>query len=321
MMLLALTMLLFAASAAIATPACESGEFQGYGIGKNSEEALGAAYSDLAKQISSSINVVETRSKSQSMQKGVENLSSEYASKIVIKANISNISDAKVLKTGKRSDGKTQTIVCMSRANAAKGFIERERLIADSLDLLSNVALGTEHPKRKNDAWHKSQMLWAESIKNRNLLETWGVQSAAPGMASEAYSKIRDNYKVYCQSQKVYWEDNAKNECSSASFSELSKRVKIEEAQCASGLKFKFSCAEKCKSSSYGTECSFEPSLAIESCSAESYSLLKAREPVTGQDMNSISRAKEKLMDNLSKAVFLNEWEKEIKEWMPLCVE
>jgi hypothetical protein len=305
-----------------AAPACASGEFQGSGIGKNSEEALSAAYSDLAKQISSSISVVETRSKSQSMQKGVEDLSSEYASKIVIKANLSNISDASILRTGKRSDGKTQTIVCMSRANAAKGFIERERLIADSLDLLSNVALGTEHPKRKNDAWHKSQMLWAESIKNRNLLENWGVQSAAPGMASEAYSKIRENYKAYCQSQKVYWEDNAKNECSNASFSLLSKKIKMEEAQCSKGLKFKFSCAEKCKSSSYGTECSFEPSLAIESCNAESYSLLRVKVPITGQDVNSnMSKAKERLIDNLQTADFFNEWEKEIKEWVPLCVE
>jgi hypothetical protein len=255
------------------------------------------------------------------MSKGVEDLSSEYASKIVIKANLSNISDASILKTGKRQDGKTQTMVCMSRANAAKGFIERERLIADSLDLLSNAALSTEHPKRKNDAWHKSQMLWAESIKNRSLLETWGVQSAVPGMASEAYSKIRENYKAYCQSQKVYWEDNAKNECSNASFSLLSKKIKMEESQCSKGLKFKFSCVEKCKSSSYGSECTFEPSLAIESCGAESYSLLRVKEPVTGQDMNNMGRAKEKLMDNLSKATFFNEWEKEIKEWVPLCVE
>jgi hypothetical protein len=321
MKLLVLTMFFCCIANIAAAPACGSGEFQGIGIGKNKEEALNAAYSDLAKQISSSINVVETRSKNQSMQKGVENLSSEYASKIVIKANLSNISDASILRAEKRSDGKTQTMVCMSKANAAKGFIERERLIADSLDLLSNAALSTEHPKRKNDVWRKSQMLWGESIKNQNLLETWGVQSAAPGVASEAYSKIRENYKAYCQIQKVYWEDNAKNECSNASFSELSKRIKIEESQCSKGLKFKFSCVEKCKASSYGTECSFEPSLAIESCSAESYSLLRLREPLTGQDMNSVSRAKEKLMDNLSKATFLNEWEKEIKEWIPLCAE
>jgi hypothetical protein len=300
---------------------CAGNEFRGFGIGGSRDDALKAAYSDLAKQVSSSINVVETRGKSQSMYKGEENISSEYDSKIVIKANLSNISDAYVLRIEQRLNGNIETVVCMSRANAAKGFIERERLIADSLDLLADAALNTEHPKRKNDAWRKSQMLWGESIKVLGLLESWGVMPATPGMASQAYSKIRDDYKNYCQSQKVYWEENAESECSSASFSELSRRIKIEKSQCLSGLKFKFSCGERCKASSYGIECFFEPSLAIESCNAEMYSLLRVKETISGTDMNSENRAKDKLVESLPRAVFFNEWEREIKEWMPLCAE
>jgi hypothetical protein len=300
---------------------CAGSEFRGFGIGGGREDALKAAYSDLAKQVSSSIQVVETRGKSQSVYKGMEDISSEYASKIVIKANLSNISDAYVLRMEQRLNGNMETVVCMSRANAAKGFIERERLIADSLDLLADAALSAEHPKRKNEAWRKSQMLWGEAIKVLGLLENWGVLPAAPGMASEAYSKIRDDYKNYCQSQKVYWEDSAEGECSSASFSELSRRVKIERSQCLSGLKFKFSCGERCKSSSYGIECFFEPSLAIESCNAELYSLLRVKETISGTDMYSENKAKEKLVEKLPSAVFFNEWEMEIKEWMPLCAE
>jgi hypothetical protein len=37
--------------------------------------------------------------------------------------------------------------------------------------------------------------------------------------------------------------------------------------------------------------------------------------------MNSENRAKDKLVESLPRAVFFNEWEMEIKEWMPLCVE
>jgi hypothetical protein len=300
---------------------CGGGEFRGFGIGNSKENALNAAYSDLAKQVSSSIKVTETHNKNQSVRKGAENISSEYASKIVIKANLSNLNDAYILRTEQRANEKTETVVCMSKAKAAKEYIEREHLITDSLDLLSNAALNTEHPKRKNDAWHKSQMLWGESIKIQNLLENWGIKPAMPSTASESYSKIRENYKDYCQGQKAHWEENAKGECYNASFSELSKRIKIEKSECAKGLKFKFSCAEKCKSSSFGIECSFEPSLAIESCKAEAYSLLMARESVMGSDMYSESRAKEKLVENLSKAAFFNEWEKEIKEWLPKCTE
>jgi hypothetical protein len=300
---------------------CGGNEFRGFGIGSSKDDALNAAYSDLAKQVSSSIKVIETRDKSQSMHKGVENISSEYASKIIIKASLSNLNDAYILRTEQRTNGNTETVVCMSKAKAAKEFIERERLISDSLDLLSNAALNTAHPKRKNDAWRKSQMLWGESIKIQSLLENWGIQPASPGMANEAYSKIRENYKAYCKSQKVYWEENAENECSNASFSELSKRVKIEKSGCSNGLKFKFSCSEKCKSSSFGIECSFEPSLAIESCNAESYSLLRTREPIMGSDMHSKSKALEKLIENLSRAAFFSEWEREIKEWVPQCAE
>jgi hypothetical protein len=297
---------------------CSNNEFRGFGVGNSKNEALNAAYSDLAKQISSSIKVTETLNRSQIVRNDVENLSSEYFSKIVIKANLSNVQDAKVLRTEQRANGNTETVVCMSRLNAAKEFFERGRLIADSLDLLSNVALNTEHPKRKNDAWRKSQMLWNESLKIKNLLESWGVLF---NPANETYSKIRDDYKSYCQSQKVYWEGNLEDQCSRVGFSELSKKIKIEKSECSKGLKLKFSCSEKCRSSSYGIECSFEPSLAIESCNAESYSLLRAKEPATGSDMHNKNRAMEKLVENLPRAAFFNEWEKEIKEWVPQCAE
>jgi len=179
--------------------------------------------------------------------------------------------------------------------------------------------LSTEHPKHKNNAWHKTQMLWREFVRLRGLLEGWGLKS--PYSADETYAKTKENYKNYCQGLKTFWRD-AGDECSDAIFAILSKKIKIEKSQCSEeGLNLGFNCIERCKSSAYGIECSYEPSLSIEACGGETYSLLKTQGPVVGTDMYTDAKAREKLLENLSTAVFLNEWEKEIKEWIPQCAD
>jgi hypothetical protein len=68
-------------------------------------------------------------------------------------------------------------------------------------------------------------------------------------------------------------------------------------------------------------ECSANPSLAVESCGGEKYSMLKAKEPVIGSDAYNKNMARENLIENLSKAAFFKEWEKEIMKWVPQCTE
>jgi hypothetical protein len=296
---------------------CGSGEFRGSGIGKSDDEALNIAKSDLARQINSSMKVSAKYRQSQQVSNGEENLSSEYESELVVEANLLNAHDARVIRIERRAS-ESGAVVCMAKADAAKGFIERQRLVADSLGLVSNTALSTEHPMHKNVAWHRTQMLWREFIRTKNLLEDWGIES--PYSADEIYSKTREDYKNYCQNMKVFWRDTG-DECSESVFAMLSKKIKIEKSECSGGLNLNFSCSEKCKSSSFGIECSFEPSLSIESCSGESYSLLKVKTPVVANDIHNTGKAKEKLLENLPKAVFFNEWEKEIKEWVPQCAD
>jgi hypothetical protein len=299
---------------------CDAGEFRGYGIGSSREEAQSAAYSDLAKQISSSIKIIESYDKSQSVYNGVENLSSEYASKTVLKANLSNINDARILQFKQTAREKIEVVACMSRTDATKGFLKQQQLILDSMEMASNFVLGIEHPKQKNEAWQKVQMLWNEFTGIQNLLEGWGVDTKHSEQANAYYSKAKGNYKTYCQNTKVHWEDT-ENECSSISFAKLSKGTKMEKSKCSYGLKLRFSCAEKCKSFSLGAECTFEPSLAIESCEGERYSLLRAKEPVTGYHEGNKNMAMENLIENFGKTVFFKEWEKEVRKWVPQCVD
>jgi len=298
-------------------PECQADEFRGFGVGTSDKEALVEAYSALARQINSSIYVTIERIVNQQVSNGKENLNSEYGSRTVIESVLPNAHTARI--AGSRYDGyKINVVVCMSKSDAAKGFIERQRLVTDSLEMVSSAMLGTEHPKHKNKAWRKAQMLWGEFMRNKNLLEDWGLKS--PYSADEIYYKTKENYKNYCQGLRVFWQD-AGNECSSAVFATLSKKIKIEKSQCSTGLNLRLNCLEKCLSSPYGVECSYEPSLAIESCGGESYSLLKAKAPMIGSDIYNEAKAREKLAESLTDAIFLDEWEKDVSEWVPQCVD
>ncbi|GBU24157.1 hypothetical protein R83H12_00785 [Fibrobacteria bacterium R8-3-H12] len=296
---------------------CQADEFRGFGVGENENTALSEARSALAGQISSSVNVTMERIVSQRMSNGKEYLNSGYESRTTIESFLPNAQDARIVRS-KRNGNKINIVVCMSRSDAAKGFLERQRLLADSLGLASGTELNTEHPKQKNEAWRKTQMLYNDFARIQNMLEGWGVKS--PYLADELYSKAREDYRNYCQGAKVFWQD-AGNECSNAVFAVLSKKIKIEKSKCSGGLNMKFNCLEKCKSYSYGIECSYEPSLSIESCGGQSYSLLKTQTPATSTDTYNEAKAREKLAESLTKAVFLNEWKKEIKEWMPQCTD
>jgi len=296
---------------------CSSDEFRGFGVGENESEALTEAHSALSRQISSSVNVTIERIVSQRISNGKENLNSGYESKTVIESSLPNAHDARIVRN-KRNGNKISIVVCMSKADAAKSFLERQRLLEDSLSLASNTAISTEHPKHKNEAWRKTQMLYNNFVGIQYLIDGWGVKS--PYMADEVYSRAREDYRNYCRNMRIFWQD-ASNECSEAVFAILSKKIKMEKSECSGGLKLNFNCSEKCKSSSFGIECSYEPSLSIESCGGQSYSLLKAQTPATGSDMDSESKAKEKLVENLPKAFFFGEWEKEVKKWVPQCTD
>ncbi len=280
---------------------------------KNQEEARQRALASLSQAINSRISIHST---TEEIIDGVESFQKD--------TTIQNISsELPNAHAAKYTDGKDRngysSKACMSESDAAKGFMERGLLVADSLDLVSHALLNTKHPKRKNEAWHKTQMLWNEYARIQSLLEGLGAKPLAS--KTETIEKATDDYKNYCKNMKIHWEDTD-GECQNAMFSVLSSKLKIEKSKCRNGLKLKLSCPEKCSPSSFGgVECSFSPSLSVESCGGESYSLLKSQKPAIGRDMHSVSKAKEALIEKLPSAEFFSEWEKELKRWIPLCAD
>lgn len=291
---------------------CQGDKFmEAIGIGKTPSEARGKAKAEIAGNIISHIKS-ETKITDSSKEKdGIIAEAGKFEATSIIESDLTLLGFQEAEAPKRQKNGSYELKVYICGRDAAKNFLERMRLLADSLDILS----GTAHPKNKNEAWRKTQMLWSEYVKNRSIIEVLGVDNPYP--AEEIYSKAVADYKKYCQNAKVFWQDGG-NGCSEIVFSMLSKKIKMEKSRCSAGLKLSLSCSEKCTGSSMEIECSLNPALSIESCGGEKYSVLKANE-VTASSPYNKSKARENLLENLSKADFFNEWEREIMEWVPKC--
>jgi len=294
---------------------CLSDEFSGSGTGANENEALAEAHSALSRQISSSVNVTIERVVSQQISNGKENLNSGYESKTVIESALPNAHDARIVRS-KRNGNKINVTVCMSKADAAKGFLERQRLLVDSLGLVSNIALNTEHPKQKNEAWRKTQILYNDFMRVQHLLEGWEIRS--PYLADEIYSKTREDYKNYCGAAKLHWNPERENPYSEIAFSKLSSGIKIEKSPCVGrGISLAYkNTGDKCEHAGV-FKCSHQPSLLIASCEYAEYRLLEYQNVETFNKRE--ETAKEMLQEKLRNEIFWNKWEQGIKQWSPQC--
>jgi hypothetical protein len=299
-------------------PECRAGEFRGNGIGQSENEALTEAHSALARQITSSVNVTIERRVSQQVSNGMESLNAGYESRTVIESALPNAQDARVAGSI-RSGDKINVTVCMSKSDAAKGFLERQRLAADSLELASNTALTTEHPKSKNEAWRRTQVLWSELVRIQSLLDGWGVAKADYfNSANEIYSRARADYKGYCQDVKLHWNPAGENLYSEIAFAVLSKNLKVEKSPCADrGISLAWKGSDPECSMKFGLNtCSCALSLSLRSCDGTEY--LQLNSDVMGAHQKP-DFALEKLQSNLKSAEFWNQWTQEIKQWSPQC--
>jgi len=297
---------------------CESDEFRGTGIGKSENEALNLARSDLAMQINSSLNVQTKYRQSQQVLGGKENIGSEYESELVMKSNLLNAHDARVARVERRAS-ETGAVVCMSRANAAKGFVEKIRPVADSLKFAASSVIDAKHPKLKSEAWHKTKPLWGKFIGLYSVIENLDKEKSAPfEPVSALYAKAETYYLDFCQTAKLYWNPEQNDVYSEIAFSKLSKNLKLEKAACKGhGISLVYkNTGHKCEYAGM-FECVHKPSLLIASCYGEEYRLLENENIETYQKVEAV--ALEKLHEKLRYETFWNEWEQEIKQWRPIC--
>jgi len=305
-----------ASSKAPPAPECQSGEFTGVGTGESENAALAEAHSALARQINSSVKVTSERTVSQQVSNGREDLSSGYKSWALVESSLPNAHDARI--AGSRQSGdKVSVTVCMSKVDAAKGFVERQRLVLDSLGIAASTELAAEHPRQKNEAWQRTQALHNDFVKIQYLLEGLGVRSDYS--AEEAYSKAREDYQAYCQTSKLHWNPENEDIYSETAFAKLSQKAKIEKSPCAGrGISLVCKTTEpRCERAGGLFKCSIQPSLLIASCDGREYRLLEGGN--VGGFNQKEDVALEKLQAKFKDEAFWNEWEQEIQLWGPKC--
>jgi len=294
---------------------CSSDEFRGFGVGENESEALAEAHSALSRQVNSSVNVTIERIVNQQISNGKEDLNTGYESKTVIESALPNAHDARVVRN-KRNGNKINIVVCMTKADAAKGFLEQQRLLEDSLSLASNTAISTEHPKHKNEAWRKTQTLYNDFVRIQYLIDGWGIKS--PYLADEVYSRAREDYRNYCGVAKLHWNPEQETPYSEIAFSKLSGSIKMEKSPCADkGILLAYKGSEPECLIKFGLNtCSYAQSLSLDACDGTEYMQLKSDETGVHQKLDF---ALDKLQNHLKSAEFWNQWIKEIKQWSPQC--
>ena len=294
---------------------CSVDDFRGHGIANEEMAAIDLAKAEIAFAIHGAISV-----QSESVNEVIDEKDTLYWKRQINRnVYLKNANDAKIVFK-KRQGQETGVVACMSRADAAKGFMEQQRLIADSLELVSHSLLATEHPKQKNETWRRIQMLWNGFSRNEKLLNEWNAASPKYLLDSlnETYSKARDDYKNYCQKTKLHWNAEHENLYSNIAFSRLSQNLKMEKSVCKeNGISLVYKHTEPDCSYKFGIyNCVYKPSLSVGSCEGIKYFLLENFAERTHQKQEF---SLEKLQDSLKTIDFWKKWEQEIKEWSPQC--
>jgi len=290
-------------------------DFRGTGIGSNENDALAQARSNMAQE-----HFVERLKSSVDIDgQNIDGIASTSTrTSIIQNAKLLNPSDAK-LHYSKRQGEQIGVVVCLTKADAAKGFAERLRPVADSLEFAAKGVIDAKHPKLKSEAWQKTKPLWDKFMGLYPIIQSLDREKSAPFVpVSTLYAKARDGYIDFCQTAKLYWNPEQNDIYSEIAFAKLSNSLKLEKAACkGNGISLIYK-NSGCKCNLAGiAKCSHQPSLLIASCEGAEYQLLE------NQNIEALHTreegAKEKLQEKLRNETFWNKWEQEIKQWRPIC--
>ncbi|MCL1967016.1 MAG: hypothetical protein FWF67_03970 [Fibromonadales bacterium] len=293
---------------------CPEGDFRGWGTAESERAAIDQAIAGIAAGLQDTV-FVQSKLTTEVID---EKDRTHYFSQINRNSSITNASDIKI-KFKKQQGKETGVVACLSRSDAAKGFAERLRPLADSLEFAAKGVLDAKHPKLKSEAWQKARLLWGSFMVLRSTVQNLDKEKAASfEPVSALYAKARDGYLDFCQTAKLYWNPEQNDVYSEIAFSKLSKNLKLEKASCnGHGISLIYkNTGHKCEYAGM-FECTCKPSLLIASCYGEEYRLLESKNVKTYQKTEEV--AIQKLREKLEYETFWNDWEQEIKQWRPIC--
>jgi len=286
------------------------------GRGRDQNEASDNAKTAIGKKI---ISLVESQSKSEKRKEknseGKITISNSFSDSSQIKSSFTLYGFKEVEPPKQLEDTLYIYRGYVCNSDAARTYLDSLRIYKESLETIKRRKIDKNAFDRAVEI--KNNMIGFESI----LEVLKQMNTSLQKEYDEIYADIKNEYFLEAN-KKLHWKPEKQTAYSNITFSKLSERIQMEESSCPKKSRdfvLVFSEVEKCGSNSLEIECSLKPSLAIQSCAGEKYSILTTKETITGSNGYSKGKAKENLIENLSKAGFFKEWEKEIKEVMPEC--
>ncbi len=301
------------AGTANARTSCPSDLFiEATGTGETLDEASANAKVKMAgkiiSQVKSKVEIEKSKAKD---SEGRITPSSKFSTKSQIESDFTllgiNEMESRQLENG---EYEYKGYVCNS--NVARPYLKSLQNYRDSLKVL-------KRQKMNKDVCDKAIEIRENMRGFEIILE---VLEQADKSLQKEYENIYAEIENDCgleAGKKIHWNPEKQTAYSDIAFSKLSKSVEMETSPCkGKGISLVYIEDEKCADYAMGVKCTLNPSLAIQSCKGEKYSMLKA-EPITGSSSHNKNKAKEELLKNFSKSDFFNEWEKKIMEVMPEC--
>ncbi|MDR3001223.1 MAG: hypothetical protein LBU89_08165 [Fibromonadaceae bacterium] len=255
---------------------CPEAYIKGMGMGENRQIALEQAIADVSSQVQHLITVGVQQSQAKHMEENV------------------------------------MVVVCMSREDAAKPYLNQLSRINDSLNLAIQTELAQSHPRAKRKAAREAEDLRMRQIMTMQILQ--GLGKNVELQSTEAYERMVKDYEEFSSNFKFIWEGDGE-QISQILVSKISSRYKIETGTCVQGLKLVPIATDiSCEYGKFGPHCSYAPILEGRSCSDELYFVLKGV-PVRTTGERSENESKRKLLAQIPNAQFWNNWFEELDKY------
>lgn len=286
----------------------------GKGIGVSEGAALAQAQAEIALQIQAEIQALRESRKVSERSGKSERLTASWSSDVRQVSRLANAQAARAVFSA-RANGQSGVVACMSRADAARPFLDRQGLMLDSFALAVDTERKQGHPLRKNEAWQAAQNLYGRMQPLAVVIEGLGMQDATQDAERESlYDKLQEDFRTFRSSYGFYWEP-AQGEVAEAVLGKLSGRYRIETGGCSQGLRLELEAeAPRCNQGSFGISCMVKPMLAGRSCNGETYFNLPGGE-VRGVGKYDEAEARSRMLAQLSAAPFWSQWTDELDRW------
>ncbi|MDR2580280.1 MAG: hypothetical protein LBC85_04720 [Fibromonadaceae bacterium] len=299
---------------------CAPGEFRGLGVARTEGEALGLARSMVASQIQSSVSVRSESRTEQRVVGGQEQLRHDNRMQTEQTATLLNAQDAEIKRSVAMS-GEVGIVVCMSRENAAKPYLARQKQITDSLTMFSRAAPVERNPRQKKAIWERTSALYNEHVEKGRILQSLGSAGHESENVRSMYEFVQTDYQNFCSNQEIFWK-SANDYGSKILFSKLSGDFMLNTGKCESGLQISLLDPEiQCEyKAALGNHlCVFRPILKGESCSGEIFFQLTLNPSVSVTSKT--ARAAESNLEARIRNHEFNTWKEELKKWVSTCIE